>query len=105
MNIDDEQRREMLRQIGRSNIMAISGGRVLPLKNGVELPVGNGYRVRVRLLPNDTYRVERIFVRGSKVFDKGYRDNVYCDEVGEMAYYASCFRNDSGTWTYMGVTA
>lgn len=100
LEVTRDQQNEMLRQIGRMNVMAISGGRAVPLKDGVELPVGSGYRVRVRLLANDTYRVERVFVRGSKTFEKGFCENVYCDEIGDIAYYASCFRNDSGQWTY-----
>lgn len=98
-------RLEMLEQIGRVNVLAISGGLVNPLPDGLELPVRHGYRVRVRLCADDTYRVERVLKRGSKEFDKGHRDQVYFDEVGEMAYLASCFRNDrqhNGVWHYMG---
>jgi hypothetical protein len=101
MRIDDWQRKEIVRQIG-GNLMAISGGRVKALPDGIEMPVSNGYKVRVRLSSNDTYRVERVFSRGGTDFDKGFRDNVYADQVSEHAYYASCFRNDGGNWTYMG---
>jgi hypothetical protein len=100
--ITDDQRREILRQIGNLNVLAISGGRVTALADGVELPVGSGYRVRVRLTPMDYYRVERVFVRGGREFDKGYRDDVDFTQVGEAAYYASCYRNDGGEWTYNG---
>jgi hypothetical protein len=72
--ITDDQRREILRQIGNLNVLAISGGRVTALADGVELPVGN----------------------------KGYRDDVDFTQVGEAAYYASCYRNDGGEWTYNG---
>lgn len=98
--VTHEQRIEMLKQIGKMNLMAISGGVAKGLPDGIELPVGCGYRVRVRLLVDDTYRVERVFVRGQKTFEKGHCENVYCDEVSEVAYYASCFRNDDGNWTY-----
>jgi hypothetical protein len=98
--VDGDQRREILRQIGRSNVLAISGGRVTALEDGIELPVSNGYRVRVRLTPADYYRVERVFVRGGKEFDKGHLDDVDFTQVGNAAYYASCFRNDDGDWTY-----
>lgn len=102
MECTGDQRREILRQIGRMNVVAISGGRVTALADGVELPVGSGYRVRVRLTPADYYRVERIFVRGSKEFEKGHMDDVDCEQVADAAYYASCFRNDGGEWTYYG---
>ena len=98
--VNSEQRQQILQQIGKMNILAISGGRVVGLPDGIELQVSNGYHVRVQLLADDTYRVSRVFKRAGKVHDKGHMDGVYCDEVGEMAYFASCFRNDSGDWTY-----
>ena len=92
-------RDEIVRQVGRMNILAISGGRVGYLPDGIELPVGNGYRVRVRLTPADDYTVERVFVRSAVEYSKGIEDMVYCDEVGETAYRASCFRNnDADYW-------
>lgn len=84
---------ELLGQIGRGNVLAISGGRVTYRHTGVTLPVGSGYRVTVDLAGNDTYTVRRIFERGGKVTIKGERRDVYCEEVGEVAYQASCFRN------------
>lgn len=72
-----------LRQIGRMNIAAISGGRV----------IRNGYSVTVDLDASDTYVVRRVFKRGAKTWIKGERTYVYFDEVGETAYQASCFRN------------
>lgn len=96
--IDHSQRAEIVRQIGKMNILAISGGRVIALQDGVELPVGAGYRVRVRLTPADTYTVERVFVRNGSHFSKGIETQVYCDEVGEVAYRASCFRNDDAEY-------
>lgn len=99
--IDGDQRREILRQIGRMNVAAISGGRVTPLADGIELPVNQGYRVRVRLTPMDYYRVERVLVRGGKEFAKGHLDDIDFMQVAQAAYYASCFRNDdNGEWTY-----
>lgn len=87
---------ELLAQIGRMNIFAISGGRVAPHKTGVTLPVGSGYTVTVDLAFDDTYVVRRVFKRGAKVWVKGEATNVYADQVGETAYRASCFRN--GPW-------
>lgn len=88
---------ELLAQIGRMNVLAISGGRVQRRETGVTLPVSSGYRVLVDLAASDTYVVQRVMVRGAKTFVKGVRENVYCDEVGEAAYRASCYRsNDFG---------
>lgn len=99
LKVDGDQRREMLRQIGRMNVLAISGGRVTAIESGIELPVGSGYRVRVELTALDYYRVSRVFVRGGKEFLKGVRDDVDCFEVGQAAYYASCFRSyDEDGW-------
>lgn len=98
--ITDQQRETILQQIDSLNVLAISGGKVRRIPDGVELPVSHGYVVRVRLTPLDMYRVERVFKRGAKECLKGYRNDVFCDDVGEAAYYASCFRNDDGVWTY-----
>jgi hypothetical protein len=57
------------------------------------LPVGSGYSVNIALDANDTYTVRRIFKRGAQTWVKGEQSNVYCDDIGEVAYYASCFRN------------
>lgn len=86
----------LLAQIGRMNVLAISGGRVLRRDTGVTLPVGCGYTVTVDLTAGDDYVVRRVFTRGGKASVKGEQTRVYCDEVGEAAYRASCFRN--GPW-------
>jgi hypothetical protein len=91
-----EQQQEIHDQIGR-NILAISGGRWLRIADGIELPVGSGYTVRVQLTPADEYTVSRIFRRGAKEWVKGVREHVFCDEVSELAYYASCFRSYNET--------
>lgn len=89
----------LIDQIGRMNVFAISGGRVGVVKNNegetieVELPCGAGYRVSIILAWDDTYTVTRQFVRKGTVFQKGTVEGVYCDQVGEIAYKASCFRN------------
>jgi len=88
--------RELVAQIGRMNVLAISGGRVLARETGVTLPVSNGYTVTVDLAWDDTYTVRRVFTRAGKVWVKGEQTGVYFDEVGEVAYRASCFRN--GEW-------
>jgi hypothetical protein len=92
---------EAVDQIGRVNVLAISGGRITRLYNseretvGFRLPVAHGYRVDVLLAGNDTYTVRRVFMRAGKEFVKGEVENVYCDEVGEVAYVASCYVNRS----------
>lgn len=82
-------------QIGRMNVLAISGGRVKAIDaETIELPVHAGYHVRVQYMPgSDTYTVSRIFRRSGKEWVKGQVDHVYCDELGEVAYQASCYVN------------
>ena len=83
-----------LNQIGRMNVLAISGGRVKRLDDTLVLPVGAGYSVEVDLdVASDTYTVRRMFRRGGKAFPKGEQVHVYCDELGEVAYRASSFRS------------
>ena len=83
----------LLAQIGRMNILAISGGRIERRATGVTLKVGAGYSVTVDYDWNDTYVVRRTFKRGAKVWIKGEQRGVYCEEVGEVAYRASSFRS------------
>lgn len=98
-SISTEQRQEIAAQIGRVNLMAISGGRVMGIDNGIQLPCGAGYLVRIELTAMDDYTVSRIFKRGGKEFVRGQRTGVYCDEVSEVAYFASCFRSyDETEW-------
>ena len=94
-------------QIGFWNIGAISGGRVYidgatynreyKTTEQVELPVAYGYRVRITLGWDDTYTVSRVIVKNTKKgiseVIKGTVEGVYCENVGEVAYKASCFRN------------
>lgn len=96
--IEPEQRREIARQIGH-NILAISGGRIVGIADGIELPCGSGFHVRIQLTPLDEYTVSRVFRRKDKEFIHGQREHVYFDQVGELAYYASCFRSyDETEW-------
>ena len=92
---------ELISQIGRMNVFAISGGRVGVIVNDegetveIQLPVSNGYRVSIKLGWDDTYTVSRQFVRKGTVSDKGTIEGVYCTEIGEVAYQASCFRSNN----------
>lgn len=90
---------ELKRQIGNMNILAISGGRILPVfagngtKVGISMPVSSGYSVNVVLNGDDTYIVQRV-LNGRVV---GQQTDVYFDEVGEAAYQASSYKsNDFG---------
>lgn len=86
-------RRAILDQIGFWNVGAISGGRVAITENGISLPVSNGYSVEVDYdYGSDTYTVKRVFKRGSNKWVQT-KEQVYCTEVGEIAYQASCFQN------------
>ena len=101
---------ELKRQIGFWNIGAISGGRVYidgatyndhyKTTQQVELPVAYGYRVRITLGWDDTWTVSRVIVKNTK---KGISENikgtvegVYFDDVGEVAYKASCYLDEFG---------
>ena len=83
----------LVAQIGIRNVLAISGGRVIRRETGISLPVSNGYSVTVDLASNDTYTVRRVFSRAGKVSIKGEVADVYCDQVGEIAYQAHAFRS------------
>lgn len=94
-----EQRKTILDQIGKGTFLSISGGRVTPIADGIEMPVSNGYWVRVQLTPADDYTVSRIFRRAGKEIIKGQVTGIYCDAVSNAAYYSSCFRSyDAAEW-------
>lgn len=94
-----DMRREIVSQINRMTLLAISGGRVTPIENGIELPVGSGYSVRIEHNAMDYYDVSRVFKRGAKEWIKGQREDVDCEQVSEAAYFASCFRSyDEKEW-------
>ena len=91
---------ELLKQIGIQNVFAISGGRVEVWRTNdgqacrsITLPVSNGYSVEIYLAWDDTYTVTRQFKRKGQYFNKGTVEGVYCENIGEIAYQASCFRN------------
>lgn len=92
-----DQAKELLAQINWSNpwnLAAISGGRASIDPDGnLVLPVGKGYSVEISLDPSDTYTVRRVYKRSGKKWVKGEQQDVYCDQVGEVAYQASCYVN------------
>lgn len=97
---------ELIQQIGLMNLYAISGGLWGSLRDaeqniiGAWLPVGSGRMVEVSLDFDDTYRVRcvRRVMRG-KNRNQGIIETevvgVYCDQVGEAAYQASCWRTNN----------
>jgi hypothetical protein len=93
---------ELLEQIGRSNLLAVSGGRWGHVgASSIRLPCGAGYEVLVTLEADDTYTVRRVFKRRGEWFLHGERTNVYCEDVSEVVYYASCFRSyEPGEWEH-----
>ena len=94
-------------QIGFWNIGAISGGRVYidgatynekyGTTQQVEFPVAYGYRVRVTLGWDDTWTVSRVIVKNTKKgiseVIKGTLEGIYPENIGEVAYKASCFQS------------
>jgi hypothetical protein len=84
---------EIARQVGRMNVLAISGGRITHRPTGITLPIRYGYSVTVDLTAMDDYVVRCVFTRGAKTWIKKEWTGVYCDEVGEVAYQASCYHH------------
>ena len=85
----------LFNQIGTMNIMAISGGLVIPRNTGITLPVGEGYSVEIDLNFMDFYDVKRVYTTENKRIIKGEVTDVDSSNVGRAAYYASCFVNRS----------
>lgn len=96
--------RVIAEQIGAINILAISGGRAFPIYSGdrddvvgLRLIIDGTRRVDVLLDWSDTYVVRRLRTitkgpkRGTDVVEFEQSD-VYCDEIGEVAYSASCWK-------------
>jgi hypothetical protein len=95
--LEDQQYADIVAQIGRMNILSISGGRVIKMSRGVRLPVSSGISVVVELNTNDTYTVKREFMRKVRgvetVFDHGRRTEVYCESLSETAYVAGMYKS------------
>jgi hypothetical protein len=96
--LSEQQYADMIAQLGRRNILSISGGRVIKLPKGVRLPVSSGISVVVIYDEgSDTYTVKREFcrkVRGDEViYDHGQRTEVYCEQLAETAYVAGMYKS------------
>jgi len=87
--------RQTLQQIGMGTHLQVSGLRTEGVYNadgdlaGVDLPVSNGYRVRVLLDATDTYTVQRVW--RNKV--KGEVKGIYCDDLKDHVYEAGMYVN------------
>lgn len=96
---------EVIRQIGKWDLLAICGGVWSSLGDstdetriiGVWLHCGTSRAVEITLDFDDTYRVRRVrrVTRGANR-NAGVveyeQTGVYCDMLSEVAYRASCFR-------------
>ena len=94
---------EIVSQIGKMTVLAVSGGRMTALRNeegdevGVILPINPTRRVEVVLDFMDTYTVRRV-----RYLNKGQfagkevvefeREDIYCDELYDVVYTASCWK-------------
>jgi hypothetical protein len=94
-----EMRYLMVGLIGTPNICSISGGVVVPIRDGIDLPVGD-YRVRVvNDYGADMFVVSRIHVVDGQERVEG---SIETDVVGvsELTYRAGMFRTwDATEWT------
>lgn len=90
-------------QIGMMTVMAVSGGRWGSIRTsdgesiGIILPCGTNRSVEVTLSFWDTYTVRRYrqVVRGERRGDdivEHEATNVYCDQISEAVYSASCWK-------------
>jgi len=85
----------IVRQIGHTTILAISGGKIIPRSTGVTLPAGRGYSVDVDLTGDDLWRVRRVFRRGGVEKVKGEQGAVFREDLSDVVYRASCFDTDT----------
>lgn len=95
--------KELIRQIGVMNVLAISGGKTAAILDGenyvigLQLPCGTNRQVEITLNFWDTYTVRRYRTivkgeqRGEDILEFE-QDMVYCDEIAEVAYRASIWR-------------
>jgi len=58
-----EERVHIVHALGWDRVCAISGGHLVPIEGGIEMPVSRGYRVRVVLTGADDHTVTRVFRR------------------------------------------
>jgi hypothetical protein len=94
---------EIIRQIGKWNLLAISGGLWGAIKDsegyevGVFMPCSRNRMVEVILDFSDTYTVKRtrrvlVGANAGTTITEYETSFIYCDQVGEVAYQASCWK-------------
>ena len=95
--------REILSQIGFMTVCGISGGKWSAIRDsegeviGISLPNSTNRTVEVTLSFMDTYTVRRYrnIVRGERRGDdivEYEATDVYCDQISDIAYKASCWQ-------------
>jgi len=96
----------LIAQMGRMNLFAISGGKFAVIHDkqdsvpcGIIMPCGGNRAVEIVLNWMDLYTVRRVRYitaganKGDVVVEQELGEMVYCTEVGEVAYQASCWNN------------
>ena len=85
----------MMDQIGERTLLAVSGGRyIVRDSETLRLPAGSGYHVDIRYnRGQDLYEVTRAFVRDGITHAKGTRTGIFCDQLAETVWDASCYVN------------
>lgn len=92
----------ILGQIGLATVLAVSGGRYVPIHDstyicGVLLIAGTARAVEVILDYNDTYSVRRTRLVTSgkakgQVVVESETSGVYCDQLTEVVWSTSCWK-------------
>jgi hypothetical protein len=98
-----EMRELMTGMIGTHNIGSVSGGVVVPIRDGIDLPMPSGsYRVRVENdYGADLFRVSRIHIVDGQERIEGSVQTDFTD-VGEFVHRAGCYVNwDETEWTVL----
>ena len=94
---------EVMNQIGKMVVLAVSGGRMANLRDkegdtvGVVLPITSTRRIEVVLDYNDTYIVKRIrYIQTGKLANtetvEAEYDNTYCDQLAEVVLNLSTWK-------------
>jgi hypothetical protein len=98
-----EMRYLMVGLIGGPNIGGTSGGVVVPIRDGIDLPMPSGqYRVRVENnYGADLFVVSRIHIIDGEERVEGSVETDFID-VGELVYRAGCYVNyDETQWIHV----
>lgn len=98
-----EMRELMAGMIGTHNIAFVSGGVVVPIRDGIDLPISDRYRVRVENdYGADMFIVSRVHIVGGQERIEGEVETDFID-VGKYVHRAGCYVNWNETeWTVLG---